>query len=179
MQKKEMTIIDRILYLSKIILQLKILKLHINRGKEIANEIGINLFEMRHVSNQVNEINRRITEIGTQVKLLLRPLFQGKDFGYNGIEYWHLTIEDMQKGYIILEEIDKEGNSIGYDHRYILFLSNYSDKKFKLKQGDLLPSDKVVSILGNQKNVYGNLPKVNSYLKKLSDIDTVKKIKIN
>lgn len=179
MIKQDLSVVDSIIKLSRLILALKLFKLHLIRGKEIYNEIGIVLFYMRdHVNDQINEVDIKIKELGSKVQFLLQPLFQGKNFGFDGFEIWSITAEDMTKGYVILEEIVINGNSEGQSSKYVLFLSDHKDKKFNIKQGSLLPFSEVVSILGNQKNVLGNLPKVNSYLKNLHSQEPVKKLKL-
>lgn len=161
--KKELTVIQRILYYSKCILILKIVLGMLEKIKTLLASIPVPFYKTNTaISEIVSEIKDRITQYEIKIKLLLHPLFKGNDFGYDPTNTnWHFTAEDMQRGYLHLEKINStDGNS----ERFILLLSNYKDSKFDLHEGDLLPFTKVATILGNLKDTLGNTPKVNSYL---------------
>ena len=154
----EISKIDKVIYLSKVIIALKILKLHIVTELRLATRTRVRLNTMEYISNQLEEIDSKLIKIHLYINSLLKPYFKGKEFGYDQIETWGLTGKDMQKGYLALNETDNNGNYLGTDQdiefKYILFLSSYSDKKFKIQQGDLLPFSNITSILGNQPNLF-------------------------
>lgn len=150
--------IDYVIYLSKVIIALKILKLHILVELKLISRTRVKLNTTEYISSQLEEIDLKLLNIHNYIQNLLKPYFNGKEFGYDQIETWGFTANDMRKGYLALNEIDKDGNYLGNDHdieyKYILFLNNYIDKRFKIKQGDLLPFKEVTSILGNQNNLF-------------------------
>lgn len=175
---KSPTLIQRIIYYSKTILALKSLKLIINQAEERAKAIDVILFTFKnsdntiktHIDEQKEEIDRRIKEIGAKIRFLLEPISKGKLWIYDESIPWCLTVEDMRKGYSILEETDSEGNYKGDDYRHVLFLSSYKDIKRNIPEGTLLPFKQVATILGNLKDVYGNQAKLSDYIiKRIND----------
>lgn len=161
---RELTVIQRILYYSKCILTLKVVLGSLEKANFMLASIPTSFYKFKESYPEVvKELRDRIIQYEIKTKLLLQPLFkgQGNSFGYDeSTNNWHLTAEDMQRGYLNLEKTNTDGNS----ERFILLLSNYKDKKFDLHEGELLPFTKVATILGNLKDTLGNTPKVNSYL---------------
>ena len=180
--KHELTVIQRIIYYSKCILLLKVVLANLEKAKFTLASIDVPFYKFNQCSLEiVNEIKDRIIQYEIKIKLLLSPLFKGNDFGYDlNNTNWHITAEDLQRGYINLEKINlTDGNS----ERFILLLSNYKDKRFDIHEGELLPFVKIATILGNLKDTLGNTPKVNSYLANQISreelIPRVKRLRIN
>lgn len=161
--------IDKVIYLSKVIIALKVLRLHIIAELKLISRAKVKLIMCSHISSQLEEIDSILPKIQESIKNLLQSKFRGKEFGYNQQESWGLTGKDLQKGYLVLNETDNNGNYLGTDqdieYRYILFLNDYTDKRFKIKQGDLLPFNEITSILGNQSNLFIGEIDANEYIK--------------
>jgi len=172
------SIIDKIIYLSKVIIALKVLKLHMAVELGLASRTRVRLHTMEYVSSQLDEIDSKLSKIYEYLETLLKPYFKGKEFGYCRKESWGLTAKDMQKGYLTLNETDKNGNYLGNDQniefKYVLFLQKYTDKGFKIEQGDLLPFGEVTSILGNQLSLFIGEVDIVEYSKAILSITTKK-----
>jgi len=172
--ERERTVIEEIIYLSKIIIALKLNKIQLEGTKDLANRIPVRLFTKKYYKEQIDENIERQLEISIQIKNRLRPLFQNKKFvGYEeDWKYWAFSRREMQQGFIRLElERDKDiyGNPVGPIRYYILFLSEYHDNIYNILEGSLYPLDQISPILSNQKDVFGNDLDINRYLYTLLD----------
>ncbi len=153
---KEETTVQRIIRYSKIVIALKINKIQLQRSYEVSIKIPISLFTRKYYKEMTDEIDRRQLELNNLIKNLMQPLFQNKDFGYIDYRYWALTQKEMQKGYILLQDITTK-------EQFILFLANYEDKKHNISEGLLYPISQVAQILSNQKDVFGSYYDINKY----------------
>lgn len=154
-----MSAIGRVIMLSKVILELKAYKAALSNVKGMNATIHVHSEDQNEFVKMLSRVDARRLEINGTIKLLLQPFFGGKDFDYQSIHNWTLTLNDMTRGYVDLYEItgrDNDGNPIGQTFRHILFLSDYKDSAHGIHEGNLLPFNSVASILGNQKNVAGN-----------------------
>ncbi len=171
--KPELTIIQKIIYYSKCILTLKISFQILNSFDTTISRIPTPFYKIKDAEKEIKEdISRRIEEYENKIRFLLQPLFLGIDFGYD--KHWYLCAEDMQQGYLLLEK-SIEDLSNKEAELYILSLSNYKDDKFNIKEGELLPIEKVSKVLDKFKDLQGNTPKVIDYMN--SDITRVSLIK--
>jgi hypothetical protein len=167
MEKKEITVISRIIQLSKIILSLKLNKRYLIKSKEISSRTDIRLTTREFYYSMIEEIESRQREVNNQIKNLLLPLFQDHNFGYIEWNQWALSQREMQQGFIRLE-LERYrnllGKYVGNPIYYILFLSDYQDKVYNIKEGSLYLESNVSPILLNQKDVFGNYIDINRYL---------------
>jgi hypothetical protein len=154
MSKEE--IIDLAINLSRKLIAIKILKFHIEWLPTLAKQARIkkinNTIEL-FASDLNKTIDEDIFEVHNKIGILLRDLFEGKNFGYTQSEHWKITTKELKQGYIILDETNNNGDYLGIDHRYVLFLTNYKDSRFDIKKGNLSPFNSVKSILGNQRDL--------------------------
>jgi hypothetical protein len=166
-KKEDITIIERVIYLSKLIIALKLLKIQLNRTIEMARMINFEIKEGLELDS-LKQVEKNITfSIKAQcsrIERLLKPLFESLDpdlFGYQDIEVWKVSEKELKQGYI---RLSRSGNTDlkGPDDRYILFLSDYRDRLYNITAGEILPFNKVAAILGNQHPVSGleSLPSI-------------------
>jgi hypothetical protein len=162
----EKTIIGRIIRYSKTILALKLNKMQLVKAHEVANKIPVILYYKKYYKEMIEEIETRQFEINIQVKLLLKPLFQNIDFGYDDQGRWCLSQKEMQQGYILLEHkcIYNEKRKLISGYQCILFLSDYKDSHHDIIEGSIYPIGEVASILGNLKDVFGEYQDISKYL---------------
>lgn len=148
-----MTKIQKIIYLSKVILGLKLLKIKLNDCLIGIENIRVFIPHYKeYIATMIEDINNKISDINKQLSILLHPLLSGKYFcGYVTGENWGLTEEQLRQGYVELEEIKTE--SI-----YILLLYDYKD----IKAGTLIKFTNIP-----KKDLFGDLPSVNSTYKSL------------
>jgi hypothetical protein len=164
MKQKELTVIQKIIYYSKCILQLRIAILLEIRKIETLAKIPIPFYSnTKNQKENIEEMEDRIKQYEAKIKLLLYPLFQGINFGYEeNDKYWHLTVNDLQRGYLLLERVEPDLNKS--PDKYIIPLSTYKDNRVEIKEGSLTPFVKVATVLNNFKDMQGNTPKIKSYL---------------
>jgi len=177
-QEIQLTVIQRIIYYSKCILILRIVLNLGDRIKELLALIPTPFYDFDNYQKSTKEqLTDRIKQYETKIRLLLYPLFQGIDFGYiDSDPHWHLTAEDLQRGYLLLEKV--EDNPEKNPDKYIIPLSNYKDNRNDIREGTLIHFTKVATVLGNFKNMQGNTPKINSYLdNQLSGVELIPKVR--
>jgi hypothetical protein len=148
-----MTKIQKIIYLSKVVLILKLLKIKLNDWLIGIENIRIFIPNYKeYISIMIKDINGKISDINKQLGILLHPLLEGKYFcGYVTGDNWGLTEDQLRNGYIELEEIKTE-------NIYILLLHDYKD----IKAGTLIKFTNIP-----KKDLFGNLPSINSTYKSL------------
>lgn len=155
---KEPTLIEKLVYYSKAIYQLKRLAIVLRDTQAIMSKIPIVLTTRNHPNAILIETNDKIVKINEYIKSLLEPIFKGKDFGQDITGQWAFSSFDMEKGYVELQEVlkkDLKGNILELsNHKYVLFLSDYHDSKNNIPSGSLLPFTHVAPLLGNVKNVF-------------------------
>lgn len=162
--KKELTVIQKIIYYSKCILQLRIAILLEIRKIETLAKIPIPFYSnTKNQKENIEEMEDRIKQYEAKIKFLLYPLFQGINFGYEESDkYWHLTTNDLQRGYLLLEKVEPDSNK--NPDKYVIPLSTYKDNRIEIREGSLTPYVKVATILSKFKDMQENTPKIKSYL---------------
>jgi Zn-dependent M16 (insulinase) family peptidase len=157
----EHSVMSRIIYFSKIVLELKLNKMQLIGAREISNRINVRLTSREYYALMITEIDNRQREINNQIKNLMKPLFQNKNFGYIECGQWALSQKEMQKGFLKLQDMTNP------ETNYILFLSDYKDKVYDILEGSLVLESTVIPILSNQKDVFGNCQNIDKYLNNL------------
>jgi len=142
----EKTVIQKIIYYSKQVAELKMFKLHMQNTKELYLRLNIKQLRSSEFDEIIGEISNRISEFNKQIELLLKPIISNKVI-YDSPS-WALTIKEMQNGYVTLEPNGENGE------KYVLFLSNFKDKQRSILEGTILPYNQVVHILGNISDVF-------------------------
>jgi len=152
----EKTVVQRIIYLSKQVVELKMFKLHMENSKELYLQLNIKQLCKPEFDSIIEELNNRISEFNKQIELLLKPILSNK-VDYNS-KSWALTTQEMQKGYVTLEPNGENGS------KFVLFLTNFKDKKRSILEGSILPYNEVAYLLGNISSVYKDGVKLPRYL---------------
>ena len=155
MIKKEKTVIEKIIVYSQAICYLKLARVFNTQTQTCLNKSNINVYDTKDALKVTNDlVSYRIEELNRAIKPLLKPLFQGIDFGYDRI--WWLSQKDMRQGYILLEKVkskDSLGNITEFSNeKYILLLKNYKDKAYSYQEGSLLQFNQVSFLLGEFSN---------------------------
>jgi len=144
----EKSVTQRIIYYSKKLLALKIIRIQLQQLQRKMKESGFQFSVDEAFKLQFEQVEKCYAKISVQCRDLMYPLLQNHDFGYREIEHYRINEEDLRKGYIVLEEESEE--------RYVLFLFDYKCANHNIKEGELLPFNKVAPILGNYKSMVSN-----------------------
>jgi len=142
--KKEETSVSRIIRYSNEIILLKMLLQRLKSDKGLRERSNAILREFdSSISPIILEIESVIKESEQKIKKLLYPLFQGKSFiGYNDDIPWSLSSDELKTGFLILNEEST-------NEEFVLILSEYSDRKNKFMEGELLQKRRIGNLLSN------------------------------
>lgn len=140
------TNVQKIIRYSSIIFALKINLVELNATRTRLERINVKLSDIiNHITLSIDDLKTKVIDIQMEIKILILPLFKDKLFG-GYIDptspYWALSKSEMDKGYVILQELITNDS-------YVLFLSNYKDSTNTYKEGDLVKLKEVAHILGN------------------------------
>jgi len=151
--------IEKLIFYSKMILMLKLLKIKFNDCLTMIEELRVTIpGNERYFQDMLHSVDVQINIINSQIRIILQSLFSNKYFvGYNTGTFWGLTQRDLEKGYLKLTE-GLKGDV------YILLLSDTKHAK----AGELVKVTKnhptLKKILQNTTNLFNDLPEVNKSL---------------
>jgi hypothetical protein len=150
-----MTNIEKLVFYSKTILMLKLLKIKFNNFLTEIKEIGIHIPNKdMYFKDMINNIDIQINILNSQIRLILQTFFDKRNFeGYDNVNSWGLTKKDLEKGYLKLVEV-------GTGKIYLLLLST----GLILERTKSTIDIRQIIILGRQANLFGDLPDVNKSL---------------
>jgi hypothetical protein len=152
---KTMTNIQKLVFYSKTILMLKLLKIKFNNFLMEITEIRIHIPNNdTYFKAMVKDIDTQISILNNQIRLILQSFFGKKNFeGYNNVNSWGLTKKDLEKGYLKLVEI-------GTNRIYLLVLST----GHVLELTKSTTSVRQAITLGLSAKLFGDLPDINKSL---------------
>jgi len=150
-----MTNIQKLVFYSKTILMLKLLKIKFNNFLIEIKEIRIHIPSSDiYIKAMLNDVDIQISILNNEIRLILQTFFGKRNFeGYDNVNSWGLTKKDLEKGYLKLVEV-------GTGKIYLLLLST----GLILERTKSTTDIRKVIILGRQANLFGDLPDVNKSL---------------
>jgi len=150
-----MTNIQKLVFYSKTILMLKLLKIKFNNFLIEIKEIRIHIPSSDiYIKAMLNDVDIQISILNNEIRLILQTFFGKRNFeGYDNVNSWGLTKKDLEKGYLKLVEV-------GTGKIYLLLLST----GLILERTKSTTNIRKVIILGRQANLFGDLPDVNKSL---------------
>lgn len=160
--KKEESLIEAVVRYSIILLKLKNLKKHTTACTNYSKSIGVVLHSTNKAFEEINkELDSRIREVENVISNLQEklPFFKNR------------PIVGISKLELILGYVENENPT----YKQVMFLTDYSDKKFQIKAGEVKQFNEVTSIIGNQKGRISNVPKVEDIFKGSPLISILKK----
>lgn len=139
-----MTTLEKLIKLSKTIIELKELKLSLIASNQKLQNFQIINFNISLI-NTIEEIEHKINLINNYCKHLLNPFLNNLNFGHSNVNKWYFTKDELKKGYVLLESFNNHD-------KYILTLYHYKDDKNNIPSGTLIILSKIGHLLGNFKN---------------------------
>lgn len=149
--KPDQKAIDRIVYYSILLRDIKITLLQLRKAMLMIRGLGLTIPSFEDLRNVEEQLLNRTNEVQHACRLLLEPLLGGIDFGHAKLNHWSLSMNDIKCGYCDLEEIIKYNNNdkpTMFGRKYILLLNDYKDSTLgKFYGGELIPYEKAVHFI--------------------------------
>lgn len=147
--KREITVTDTILQISKEVFKLRVLKGHLEKNIRLLKNY-VNL----PVTNIVTPLEESLKEVNYQMSLLkertnqyVRTYFH--PLGYDMSDTFVISSKDLMTGYMFLQKVVKrdEKGKVIEEELYVLFLHSYDKKGFDIKKGDIVSYEKVKDLI--------------------------------
>ena len=155
-----MTNIQKLVFYSKTILMLKLLKIKFNNFLTEIKEIRIHIPSSdMYIKAMLNDVNIQITILNNEIRLVLQTFFGKRNFeGYDNVNSWGLTKEDLERGYLRL---------LSNKDLYVLLLIDVDQYKagtlVKLTKSERFNIRRLIEV-STKTNLFGDLPDINKSL---------------
>ena len=150
--KPNQTVIERVIYYSILIRNIRITLLQIRKTMLMIRGLNIQNLTINDLKENESVLLHSIEEIQTACKQMLVPIFEGIDFGHTYLNHWAIPMSNIKNGYCELEEIlqYKEDKPLIFGRRYILLLYDYIDPSLgKFYGGELIELSKAIHFIDN------------------------------
>ncbi len=137
MEKQQKTLIERLIFYSKEIIGIIITIGEVTKLKTLLNRLNVRLFSKSNLDSLMEELERRKTELETACKFILRPIVQGKDLGFDKVNKWSFSSEELLAGFALLYEQNGE--------KWVIPFSDI--KEIGVKAGELVKFERVKAYL--------------------------------
>lgn len=148
--KPNATAINRIVYYSVLLRDIKITLLQLRRTILMVRGLGVTVPSYTDLKDVEVELIRRAGEVQLACRLLFMPLLEGIDFGHEHLNHWAVSMQDIKRGYCELEEIlkYKDDRPELFGRKFIMLLRDFSDPTLGTwYAGELIPFEKAVHFI--------------------------------
>ena len=153
------TVVDTIVKYSKECIIRRYIKDHLQKSILLARMV--NLPSANGINILIDEIDFRINERETDIGRLLKPLFEGKDFGHIDSKKHSLTLSELRDGYmllggeqyvIFLREAHSPDSGMKYYPGVLYQIDDINEKVLPLLKSKI--EDDFLNVIIKRKNAY-------------------------